>query len=133
MSFGDELKKNIDLLKKATGNKLSEISFWVILRDIAVKDILDIYPSKVDSDIAVAVYYEILLENIDKIPDYYKSKLKSNNQYRFRVINRNMWTSNAFHVDGLANQPNIRAKKIINPDRKGNKIVYEGEPAREKD
>ena len=60
------------------------------------------------------------------IPPYFRERLRSNHQERFRVINRNMWTSNAFHPDGLANQPQINAYKEINPERKGEKIVYQG-------
>lgn len=126
MAFGDVLKRNVGQLTLASENKLANDAFWIILRDIAVQDIIAIYPGKVDSDIAVEVYYCILCDNLTHIPAYFKEKLKSNNQERFRVINRNMWTSNAFHPDGLANQPQISAYKEINPDRKGQKIVYQG-------
>lgn len=126
MAFGDVLRRNIGQLSEASENKLASDAFWVILRDIAVQDILAIYPNKVDSDIAVEVYYMVLCDNLVHIPAHFKEKLKSNNQERFRVINRNMWTSNAFHPDGLANQPQIKAYKEINPDRKGQKIVYQG-------
>ncbi|MGM9873702.1 MAG: hypothetical protein ACI31G_02115 [Bacilli bacterium] len=126
MGFGDVLKRNIYQFRSASENKNDVDAFWIILRDIAVQEILAIYPSKVDSDIAVEVYYNILCDNSALIPSYFKEKLKSNKQERFRVINRNMWTSNAFHPDGLANQPQINAYKEINPDRKGEKIVYQG-------
>ena len=126
MGFGDVLRRNMHQLSSASENKCAADAFWIILRDIAVQEILAIYPSKVDSDIAVEVYYNILCENAALIPAYFQEKLKSNKQERFRVINRNMWTSNAFHPDGLANQPQITAYKEINPDRKGEKIVYQG-------
>lgn len=126
MAFGDVLKRNIYQLEDASENKLAQDAFWVILRDIAVQEILAIYPQKVDSDIAVEVYYKILCDNVSYIPPYFRVTLKSNKQERFRVINRNMWTSNAFHPDGLANQPQISAYKEINLDRKGEKIVYQG-------
>ncbi len=126
MAFGDILKRNVYLLSDASENKLAEDAFWMILRDIAVQEILAVYPSKVDSDIAVEVYYNILCDNMNVIPPYFREKLRSNKQERFRVINRNMWTSNAFHPEGLANQPSISAYKEINPDRKGEKIVYQG-------
>lgn len=126
MGFGDVLRRNMHQLSSASENKCAVDAFWIILRDIAVQEILAIYPSKVDSDIAVEVYYNILCANEALIPSYFKEKLKSNKQERFRVINRNMWTSNAFHPDGLANQPQINAHKEINPDRKGEKIVYQG-------
>ena len=113
-------------LSSASENKCATDAFWIILRDIAVQEILAVYPSKVDSDIAVEVYYNILCDNEALIPSYFKEKLKSNKQERFRVINRNMWTSNAFHPDGLANQPQVNAYKEINPDRKGEKIIYQG-------
>ena len=126
MAFGDVLRRNMHQLSDVSENKFSKNTFWIILRDIAVQEVLAVYPSKVDSDIAVEVYYKILCENIALIPPYFREKLNSNKQERFRVINRNMWTSNAFHRDGLANQPQIRAYKEINPDRKGEKIVYQG-------
>lgn len=126
MAFGDVLKRNLHQLENASENKLAKDAFWMILRDIAVQEILAIYPSKVDSDIAVEVYYKILSENVSFIPLYFRVTLRSNRQERFRVINRNMWTSNAFHPDGLANQSQISAYKEINPDRKGEKIVYQG-------
>lgn len=126
MAFGDILKGKIGELSHASTKKNSPDAFWIKLRDIAVEEILAIYPNKVDSDIAVDLYYQILLDNIDKIPSYFRVKLKSNHQERFRVMNRNMWTSNAFHPDGLANQPSIKAYKTINEERKGDKIVYQG-------
>lgn len=126
MAFGEVLKKNIHLLSNASENKYASDAFWIILRDIAVQEILAIYPSKVDSDIAVEIYYNILCDNITLLPSHFKEKLSSNKQERFRVINRNMWTSNAFHPDGLANQPQISAYKEMNQIRKGDKIVYQG-------
>jgi len=126
MAFGDVLKRNIHNLSEASEGKNDSNAFWIILRDIAVMEIMAIYPQKVDSDIAVDVYYNILSENSLSLPPYFKQKLKSNKQERFRVINRNMWTSNAFHAEGLANQPSIKAYKELNPYRKGEKIVYQG-------
>lgn len=126
MAFGDVLKRSLNQLQNVSENKLANDAFWIVLRDIAVQEILAVYPSKVDSDIAVEVYYDILRDNIQYIPPYFRVKLKSNRQERFRVINRNLWTSNAFHPDGLANQPQITAYKEINPARKGSKIVYQG-------
>lgn len=126
MAFGDYLRKNIDLLSNASIKKVGSNSFWKILQKIAVNEILELYPQKVDSDVAVPVYYEILKENKDKLKKYFREKTPSNNQERFRVINRNMWTSNAFHTDGLANQKEINAEKSINEDRKGKRITYQG-------
>ena len=126
MAFGDVLRRSMHQLSDASENKRANDAFWIILRDIAVQEVLAVYPSKVESDIAVEVYYNILCENIALIPPYFREKLHSNKQERFRVINRNMWTSNAFHPEGLANQPQISAYKEINPDRKGEKIVYQG-------
>ncbi len=126
MAFGDVLKANIWKLKNASENKLAIDAFWIILRDIAVKEILSIHPSKVDSDIAIGIYYDILCDNLNFIPVYFQEKLHSNKQERFRVINRNVWSSNAFHTDGLANQPKIHAYKEINPNKKGERIIYQG-------
>ena len=126
MGFGDILKSNLHRLSNATLSSSSGEPFWMILRDIAAQEILAVAPSKVDSDIAVEVFYQILKENEDKLPEHYRVKLKSNKQERFRVINRNVWTSNAFHKDGLATQNGIKAFKELNPSRKGRKIIYQG-------
>ena len=122
--FGDVLRKNICKLTNASEKKNADYTFWKILRDIAVEDIRNSYPPKVDSDTAIAVYYKILKENESKLPKYYVKILKSNKQERYRVLNRNMWSSNAFHPDGLANQAGINAKSEINESKKGNRIVY---------
>ena len=58
--FGDELRRSISRLKNASLKKRDANTFWVILRDIAVEDIKGVYPSKVDSDTAIGVYFEIL-------------------------------------------------------------------------
>lgn len=124
--FGDVLRKNIWKLANASEKKNDLDTFWIILRDIAVEDIISVYPSKVDSDTAIGVYYEILNDNEDKLPSYYVQKLPSNKQERYRVLNRNMWSSNAFHPDGLANQEGIVAYSEINESKKGERIVYSG-------
>lgn len=127
MTFGDVLKKRISELSGASVNKKSDDTFWIKLRNIAVEEINMIYPDEIDSSIAVEIYYEILNDNVDFLPEYYREKLKSNNQERFRVLNRNMWTSNAYHPDGLANQKYVHSKKQINSNRVGRKIIYLGD------
>lgn len=124
--LGEILEKRISELSYASTKKVGDDAFWVILRDIAREEILNIYPRKIDSDTIVPIYYEILSSNLDYIPDYFQEKLDSNNQERFRVINRNLFTSNAFHPDGLANQEGIYAYKEINESKKGERIVYQG-------
>ena len=124
--IGEVLKKRIYELSYASTKKNAEDAFWIILRDIAREEILNIYPQKIDSDTIVPIYYEILSSYIDCIPEYFQEKLDSNNQERFRVINRNLFTSNAFHPDGLANQEGIYAYKEINESKKGERIVYQG-------
>jgi hypothetical protein len=126
MSFGDVLRKKIGLLTHASTKKIGYNAFWEILKRIAVEDINEIYPSKVDSDIAIPIYFEILSENEHLLPPYFCKILPSNNQERYRVINRNLFSSNAFHTDGLANHDNIEAYKEINDDKKGERIVYKG-------
>lgn len=126
MAFGDYLRSHIHMLSNASTKKVGEDAFWEILKWIAVREMLSIYPQKVDSDTAVPVYYEILKENEHLLPSYFCERLNSNNQERYRVINRNLWTSNAFHTDGLANQREINAYKEINEFKKGDRIVYQG-------
>lgn len=124
--FGDVLRQNLHLLSNASLNKMANDAFWIILRDIAVKDIRAYMPSKIDSVNAVEIYYDILSSNEQYIPYELTEKLPSNNQERYRVINRNLWTSNAFHPDGLANQVGIKADRVMNKTRKGEKIIYQG-------
>lgn len=126
MAFGDYLREHIYLLQDASVKKVGSDAFWEILKRIAVQEILRVFPMRVDSDTAVPIYYEILSENEDQFPPYFSEKLSSNNQERYRVINRNLWTSNAFHPDGLANQKEISAYKEINENKKGERIVYQG-------
>lgn len=125
--IGNVLKSRLDDLTLASTNKFAEDAFWVILRNIARDEILSLYPMKVDSDIIVPIYYEILSSNTDYIPDYFKQRLDSNNQERYRVINRNLFTNNAFNPNGLANQEGIIAYKQINESKKGKRIVYQGD------
>lgn len=125
--LGDVLKKRVQELSRASSSKNGDDAFWVILRDIAREEIISLYPQKVDSDIIVPLYYEILKENAMYIPEEFREKLPSNNQEKFRVKNRNLFTSNAFHPDGLANQDGIIAYKEINPSKKGYRIIYQGD------
>ena len=125
MAFGDYLKNNVTLLKYAGEKKTGENAFVEILKKIAVEEISRHYPNKVDSGNAVPIYYEILRQNEEVFPQFFREKLGKGEE-RYRVINRNMWTSNAFHTDGLANQAKIQAYKVMNKDRKGYSIVYQG-------
>lgn len=121
--IGDVLRRKIYLLKNASTNPNDKNAFWKILRDIAKEEILE-NGQTVDSDIIIPLYYEICLENLEYIPSYYQIILQSNKQERFRVIIRNIFSSNSFHKEGLANQEGIRAKKLPNPHKKGEKIVF---------
>ncbi len=121
--LGDILKRNIWKLGYASEKKVGDGAFWVILRDIAVKEIIE-YGDFIDSDTIIPIYYEIMCENIEHIPLYFRERLPSNNQERFRVIIRNLFSSNAFHPDGLANQEGIYAYKEVNESKKGERIVY---------
>ena len=93
--LGDVLKNNLFRLKNASENKRSNDTFWIILRDIAKEEIIK-HEKPIDSDIIIPIYYDILLNNLEYIPDYYKQILPSNHQERFRVITRNLFSSNAF-------------------------------------
>ena len=126
MAFGDYLRNHLYLLNNASTKKVGTDAFWEILKWIAVRELLSIYPERIDSFTAVPIYYEILNENEDQFPSYFSEKLASNDQERYRVINRNLWTSNAFHPDGLANQKEVYAYKEINEFKKGECIIYQG-------
>lgn len=122
--FGNVLENNVHKLKNASLNKKSKDAFWKILRNIAVEELKEYSPEKIDSSCAIDVYYEILKRNESYIPDHFKQKCKSNNQERYRVINRNLWSSNNNIPEGLSNQPGIRTKRQINENKCGNKTIY---------
>ena len=122
--LGDVLKRNLSKLKYASIKKVGKDAFWVILRDIAVEEIIE-YGGPIDSDTIIPLYYGILCDNLSYIPQYFQEILPSNKQERFRVIIRNLFSSNAFHPDGLANQEGINAYKEINEFKKGERIVYQ--------
>ena len=122
--FGDILRKSMHKFEDASKNKRSENAFWKILRDIAVEEIKNHHPQKIDSAIAIDAYYSILKKNEFLIPEYFKGIMKSNKQERYRVINRNLWSSNSSNQDGLASQPFVIANKMINEERNGYKVIY---------
>ncbi len=127
MCFGDCLKQKLqsgDFLK-CENKKFSKMAFWVVLRDVAVEDLKACAPQKIDSDRAVSIYYDILDENMDFLPDFICDVVPSNGQAKFRVANRNLFTSNAFHPDGLGNQKGVCAEKVYNEGRKGEKIIFQ--------
>lgn len=118
---GDVLREN--LYKLSVSSKNGEKAFWLILRDIAVEEIIK-HGEPIDSDEIIPIYYRIMCENIKILPTYFQGKLPSNNQYRFRAIIRNLFSSNAFHSTGLANQKGILARKETNATKKGERVVY---------
>lgn len=125
--FGDVLKQKLRdglFLKTIDTKKNVEGAFWLVLRNTAIEDLKEYAPQAIDSNNAVAIYYDILSENMEFLPTFACEVLPSNKQERFRVINRNMFTSNAFHKEGIANQPNISPTVENNDDRKGARIKY---------
>lgn len=123
--IGDVLKKRIAELSNSSINKNSPNAFWIILRDIAKEEIIN-YGGKIDSDEIIPIYYDIMSENLKYIPSFFQQILPSNNQEKYRVLIRNLFSSNAFHSDGLANQEGIYAYKEINEYKKGERIVFQG-------
>ena len=76
MAFGDCLKsklKNGDFLN-CEEKKNSDKAFWVVLRDTAVEDLRKCSPQKIDSNAAIRIYYGILFENMDFLPDFICAK-----------------------------------------------------------
>lgn len=124
--IGDVLKRKIKMLSYASTKKVGTDAFWVILRDIAREEIIE-YGGPIDSDVIIPIYYDIVCDNLVYIPDYFQEILPSNHQERFRVIIRNLFSSNAFHPDGLANQYGVSARKEINERKKGERIVFQKE------
>lgn len=122
--LGDVLKREIYKLSYSSQKKSDDNAFWVVLRDIAVKEIIE-YGAPVDSDTIIPIYYDILRNNLEYIPEHFQKVLPSNKQERFRVVIRNLFSSNAFHPDGLARQEGIVARKETNEFKKGERIVYQ--------
>ena len=125
--LGSVLKERVHELSHADLSRTGDNAFWVILRNIARDEILALAPQKIDSDLIVPIYYEILSSNLEFIPSYFQEKLEANNQERYRVINRNLFTSNAFNNNGLANQEGIIAYKDYNESKKGDRVIYQGD------
>ena len=128
--LGDVLKKRVSELKGTTDTKGGPNPFWKKLRDIAREEIITLAPSKVDSNRIIPMYYKILSQNLDCLPEGMKKVLPSNKQERYRVAVRNLFSTNvnnARHPEGLANQPGIKAYQVYNSDRRGKKTVYQGE------
>lgn len=124
--IGDILKKRIYELSNATDGSDTKggLKLWQILRDIAFEEIKNIAPDRVSSSDIIPIYYRIVLENVDVLPNYCRETLPSNKQERFRVAIRNMLVTNAFHPDGLANAAGIKAIRVVNSDRRGSRIIY---------
>lgn len=122
--LGNVLKNNLHKLKDSSIKKNDNDAFWLVLRNIAVEEIIE-YKDPVDSDTIIPLYYSILSDNKEYIPQYFKKIIPSNKQERFRVIIRNLFSSNAFHKDGLANQEGIYAYREANELKKGERIVYQ--------
>lgn len=122
--LGDILKINIKYLLNSSINKKSPNAFWIKLRDIAKEEIIN-YGGKVDSDEIIPIYYDIIASNLAFIPPYFQQILPSNKQERYRVVIRNLFSSNAFNSDGLAKQEGIFAYKEINELKKGERIVFQ--------
>ncbi len=122
--LGDVLKRNLDKLKNASLKKNDKDAFWIILRDIATEEIKE-HGLPIDSDIIIPLYYDILRSNIQYVPLYFQKIIRSNKQERYRVVIRNLFSSNAFHPDGLANQKGIYAYREINEMKKGKRVVYQ--------
>lgn len=122
--LGDVLKREIHNLQFSSAKKVGPDAFWIILRNIAVEEIIE-YGDPIDSDTIIPLYYEIMSQSLNFIPEYFQKVLPSNNQERYRVIIRNLFSSNAFHPNGLANQEGINAYREINEFKKGDRIVYQ--------
>lgn len=108
MKFGDILRKNLYKFKKA-----AKESFQKTLIEIASEEIKN-SKDKVSSDFAIPCYYKILKENENKIPNYFKSE--KSGQKRYRIINRNIWSSNAYRHNGLAKREHEGIKAIKNEE-----------------
>lgn len=123
---GDVLKNNLDKIKKSNDARHGNDAFCEVIKRIAIEEINALYPKKVDSDVIIEIYYKILLENIECVPLSMRKNVPSSKQHRFRIAIRNIFTSNAYHSNGLANSPYLKAVKKVNENRKGRRYSYQG-------
>ena len=122
--FGEVLRNRIEELSETTYTRKKDMSsFWYRLRDIALEEISH-YSGEIDSGEAIETYYTILKANEQSLPDEAKEILPSNGQERYRVCNRNLWSSNSWHPIGLENTTTTTV--TINDKRRGNKRIYKG-------
>lgn len=76
--LGDVLKREIHNLQFSSSKKVGPNAFWIILRNIAVEEIIE-YGDPIDSDTIIPLYYEIMSQNLNFIPEYFQEILPSNN------------------------------------------------------
>ncbi len=124
--LGDILISRLNEVKQSKDKRSGNDAFCEVIKRIAIDEINAIYPKKIDSDIIVEVYYNILLNNLDYIPASLKKLSPSNGQYRFRIAVRNIFTSNSDHSNGLSNNSKLHTVKIVNDARKGKHYTYQG-------
>ncbi len=125
--IGDVLKRRICEVSDAKGGRgiKDGKKLWQILKDIAIEEIRLLSNERISSNDIIPVYYQILKENQNMLSPYYIEVLPSNKQERFRVVIRNLFVTNAFHVDGLANVKGIKAVRVVNSNRRGCRVIYQ--------
>ena len=124
---GDILEKRIKEISFASdgsGEKGGK-KLWQILKNIALEELKNAAPGRVSSNDIIPIYYRIVFENQNLLPNYCRERLPSNKQERYRVIIRNLFVTNAFHQDGLASCKEIRAVKVVNESRRGCRVIYQ--------
>lgn len=124
--IGDVLKERLNEVRHSEDKRKGDSSFCEVIKRIAVEEINELYPERIDSDVIIEVYYKILSQHKDYIPTSLLEITPSNGQERFRNAVRNIFTSNAYHTNGLANNPNLKVVKVVNENRKGRRYSYKG-------
>ena len=90
--LGDVLKERLWEIKKSIDSPRGYWAFCEVIKRIAIDEINALYPEEVDSDVIVEVYYHILRQNTNCIPPTMLQLSPSDNQERYRISVRNVFT-----------------------------------------
>ena len=106
-------------------DKIKDINkdFYKFVIEVFICDLIYEYNitlknQEVISNDVIPLYFDILKNNEGKLNEQLTKELKSNNQKRYRVIIRNIFTSNSENTEGLQNRVELAASRTSNPTRK---------------
>ena len=127
--IGEVLEKRIKEFKDTT-YKTGDNPFHLKLRDVAIEEIFNAYPSEIRSSEIISIYRRIFNEHLDCIPERYLQINESRHEASFETAIRNAFSTNTdphSHKAAICNQPQILAR--TEPNRTGNSTIYMANPA----